>query len=95
MQPGLPSLPSATWVDETLISDHDRIVAIRFGRSADPVCRVYDAELSDAVTLLGAHLRAYTVDIDAVPDFTAMYELYDPCTIMCFFRSRPVRCRPC
>jgi DIM1 family U5 snRNP protein len=30
----------------------------------------------------------YLVDISAVPDFNAMYELYDPCTIMFFFRNK-------
>ena len=28
----------------------------------------------------------YLVDIDNVPDFNKMYELYDPCTTMFFFR---------
>jgi DIM1 family U5 snRNP protein len=28
----------------------------------------------------------FLVDISAVPDFNTMYELYDPCTIMFFFR---------
>jgi hypothetical protein len=30
----------------------------------------------------------YLVDISEVPDFNAMYELYDPCTIMFFFRNK-------
>ena len=30
----------------------------------------------------------YCVDIDEVPDFNAMYELYDPCTVMFFFRNK-------
>ena len=33
----------------------------------------------------------YLVDISEVPDFNAMYELYDPCTVMFFFRNK-VRC---
>ena len=28
----------------------------------------------------------YLVDISEVPDFNTMYELYDPCTVMFFFR---------
>jgi DIM1 family U5 snRNP protein len=28
----------------------------------------------------------YTVDNKAVPDFNAMYELYDACTVMFFWR---------
>jgi DIM1 family U5 snRNP protein len=30
----------------------------------------------------------YVVDITEVPDFNTMYELYDPCTVMFFFRNR-------
>ena len=38
------------------------------------------------------------VDIHAVPDFNTMYELYDPCTIMFFFRNKvrvPLPFPPC
>ena len=30
----------------------------------------------------------YLVDITEVPDFNAMYELFDPCTTMFFFRNK-------
>ena len=30
------------------------------------------------------------VDITAVPDFNTMYELYDPCTVMFFFRNKHI-----
>jgi DIM1 family U5 snRNP protein len=32
----------------------------------------------------------YLVDIDEVPDFNAMYELYDPCTTMFFYRNKHI-----
>ncbi len=32
----------------------------------------------------------YVVDISEVPEFTKMYELYDPCTVMFFFRNRHI-----
>mmetsp|Transcript_11878 Transcript_11878/g.8656 ORF Transcript_11878/g.8656 Transcript_11878/m.8656 type:complete len:105 (+) Transcript_11878:129-443(+) len=32
----------------------------------------------------------YLVDIKQVPDFNTMYELYDPCTVMFFFRNRHI-----
>ncbi len=31
---------------------------------------------------------AEQVDIHDVPDFNTMYELYDPCTLMFFFRNK-------
>lgn len=30
----------------------------------------------------------YLVDLTQVPDFTAMYELYDACTVMIFYRNK-------
>jgi DIM1 family U5 snRNP protein len=30
----------------------------------------------------------YLVDITKVPDFNTMYELYDPVTVMFFFRNK-------
>ena len=33
---------------------------------------------------------SYLVDISEVPDFNTMYELYDPVTVMFFFRCDPV-----
>jgi DIM1 family U5 snRNP protein len=30
----------------------------------------------------------YVVDITQVPDFNAMYEIYDPCTVMFFWRNK-------
>ena len=38
----------------------------------------------------------YLIDISKVPDFNAMYELYDPCTVMFFFRNKvSARGQPC
>lgn len=34
----------------------------------------------------------YLVDITEVPDFNKMYELYDPCTVMFFFRYAWNKC---
>jgi len=90
----LPSLPTATWVDETLCAARaqQRVVAIRFGRTADPLCERCDAMLRKVVdTLKMEHmLSVYTVDIDEVPEFTFMYELYDPFTLMLFHSSKPI-----
>jgi len=30
------------------------------------------------------------VDIEEVPHFNTMYELYDPCTVMFFWRNRHI-----
>jgi DIM1 family U5 snRNP protein len=33
----------------------------------------------------------YTVDNKSIPDFNAMYELYDPCTVMFFWRNKHIQ----
>ena len=32
----------------------------------------------------------YVVDVTEVPDFNKMYELYDPCTTMFFYRNKHI-----
>ena len=32
----------------------------------------------------------YLIDTTEVPDFNTMYELYDPCTVMFFFRNKHI-----
>jgi len=34
----------------------------------------------------------YVCDLDQVPDFKQMYELYDPVTLMFFFRNKHMMC---
>ena len=93
---GLPSLPTATWLDETLCSARaaNKVVAVRFGRTADPLCQRCDALLREASSsldkLVAEALSIFTVDIDEVPEFTFMYELYDPFTVIIFHRSKPL-----
>ena len=73
-------------------------LAVLHRRTADPYCQKFDKMLRDVMSmpsLLGgeevaAALQIYTVDIDEVPEFTFMYELYDPCTLMVFYRSKPL-----
>lgn len=37
----------------------------------------------------------YVCDLDQVPDFKQMYELYDPVTLMFFFRNKHMVCIHC
>lgn len=45
----------------------------------------------DAHRHIGAICKVYLVDTTEVPDFNQQYELYDPCTLMFFFRGRHVQ----
>lgn len=47
-----------------------------------------DETLSSVADKIKNFAVIYLVDITEVPDFNAMYELYDPCTVMFFFRNK-------
>ncbi len=65
-----------------------RVVVIRFGHDGDDTCMQMDETLASVADKMKNFAVVYLVDITEVPDFNAMYELYDPCTVMFFFRNR-------
>jgi thiol-disulfide isomerase/thioredoxin len=64
------------------------VVVLRFGHDWDETCMQMDEVLSSVADKLKNFAVIYLVDITEVPDFNAMYELYDPCTVMFFFRNK-------
>ena len=86
----LPHLNRGWEVDQAIVSEEDRVVVIRFGRDSDPTCMVQDEVLANIAEKVKNFAVIYVVDIDEVPDFNAMYELYDPCTTMFFYRNKHI-----
>lgn len=84
----LPHLTSGWAVDQAIVSEEDRVVVIRFGHDWDPTCMLQDEVLYKIAEDVKNFAVIYLVDITEVSDFNAMYELYDPCTIMFFFRNK-------
>ncbi|KIJ96119.1 hypothetical protein K443DRAFT_635952 [Laccaria amethystina LaAM-08-1] len=84
----LPHLPSGWHVDEAIKSEEDRVVVIRFGHDWDSQCMMMDETLYSVAEKVQNFAVIYLVDITEVPDFNKMYELYDPCTVMFFYRRR-------
>ncbi|KAL0580221.1 U4/U6-U5 snRNP complex subunit dib1 [Marasmius crinis-equi] len=82
----LPHLPSGWHVDEAIKSEEDRIVVIRFGHDWDSQCMTMDETLYAVAEKVQNFAVIYLCDITEVPDFNKMYELYDPCTVMFFYR---------
>lgn len=85
----LPNLPSAWHVDQAILSEGDRVVVIRFGKVGDPDCLRQDDILSKVAEPVKNFAVIYLCDIDRVPEFNQMYELYDPMTIMVCFPPPP------
>lgn len=72
------------------MSEEDRVVVIRFGHDWDPICMQMDEILYSIAEKVKNFAVIYLVDITEVPDFNKMYELYDPCTTMFFFRNKHI-----
>ena len=82
----LQHLSNGWQVDQAILSEEDRVVLIRFGHDWDPTCMKMDETMYSVAEKCKNFVVIYLVDISDVPDFNKMYELYDPCTIMFFFR---------
>ncbi len=75
-------------VDQAILSEEDRVVVIRFGHDYDPQCMQMDEVLYSVAEDVKNFAVIYLVDITKVPDFNNMYELYDQCTTMFFYRNK-------
>lgn len=84
----IPHLDNGWEVDQAILSEEDRVVCIRFGTDADPLCMQVDETMVKTAEAVQNFAVFYVVDIKQVPDFNVMYELYDACTLMFFFRNR-------
>lgn len=86
----LPHLTSGWAVDQAIVTEQDRVVVIRFGHDYDKDCMLQDEVLAKIAEDIRNFAVIYLVDITEVPEFNNMYELYDPCTTMFFFRNRHI-----
>lgn len=86
----LPHLHTGWAVDQAIVNEEKRVVVIRFGHDEDATCMKMDETLSSIAEDVKNFAVIYVVDITEVPDFNEMYELYDPCTVMFFFRNKHI-----
>ncbi len=84
----LPHLTSGWHTDQAILNEDERLVVIRFGHDWDEQCMQMDELLYSIAEQIKNYAVIYLVDISQVPDFNKMYELYDPMTVMFFFRNR-------
>jgi DIM1 family U5 snRNP protein len=84
----LPHLQNGWEVDQAILSEEDRVVVIRFGHDYDAQCMQMDEVLFSVAEDVKNFAVIYLVDITKVPDFNNMYELYDSCTTMFFYRNK-------
>ena len=84
----LPHLNDGWEVDQAILNEEKRVVIIRFGHDWDPQCMLMDELLLKVAEYIKNIAVIYLVDITKVPDFNTMYELYDPVSVMFFFRNK-------
>uniref|UniRef100_A0A6B2LP93 Thioredoxin domain-containing protein n=1 Tax=Arcella intermedia TaxID=1963864 RepID=A0A6B2LP93_9EUKA len=75
-------------VDQAILEETERVVCVRFGRDWSRECMIMDETLARTAEKVKNFAVIYVVDIDEVPDFNTMYELYDPVTLMFFYRNK-------
>lgn len=86
----IPHLNNGWEVDQAILSEEERVVIMRFGTDGDATCMLMDEVLASVIDKLKNFAVIYCVDNVKVPDFNSMYELYDPCTVMFFFRNKHI-----
>ncbi|KAH7866454.1 hypothetical protein Vadar_020633 [Vaccinium darrowii] len=84
----LPHLHSERAVDQAILAEEERLVIIRFGHNWDETCMKMDEVLASVAETMRNYAVIYLVDITEVPNFNFLYEMYDPSTIMFFFRNQ-------
>ena len=75
---------------QAIVQEKEKLVVIRFGHDWDPDCMLQDETLFAVADKVSNFAVVYLVDITEVPDFNKMYELYDPTTVMFFFRNKHI-----
>ncbi|CAN1172749.1 Thioredoxin-like protein YLS8 [Linum perenne] len=77
--------------DETCMQGSGELVPyISIGPPVIAHVRRMDEVLAGVADTLKNFAVIYLVDITEVPDFNTMYELYDPSTVMFFFRNKHI-----
>merc|ERR1712146_155394 len=77
-------------VDEAIYGEKHRLVLIRFGISDNNGCKRMDEVLKKIAVSVSNIAVIFMVDIKKVTEFNEIYELYDPCAIMFFFRNKHI-----
>lgn len=88
----LPHLHTGWHVDQAILSEDDRLVIIRFGHDEELATMQMDEILYSVAEPLRQFAVIYVCDTREVPDFNEMYELWDPVTVMFFYRNQHMMC---
>ena len=77
-------------MDQAILKEQERVVVMRFGQDWNATCMLMDETLYGIAEKIRNFAVVYLVDNKEVPDFNEMYELFDECTVMFFYRNRHI-----
>lgn len=86
----LPHLYDGWEVDQTILQESNKVVIIRFGYENHRSCMQMDDMLYQIAFSIQNFASIFLVNIDQVPDFNNMYELFDPFAVMFFYRNKHI-----
>ena len=86
----IPHLDNGWEVDQSILTEQEKLVVIRFGHDWNPSCMIMDEIITKVAYKLSNFVTFYVVDISKVPDFNTMYELYDQMTLMFYYRNKHI-----
>ena len=85
-------LHSGWHVDQAIVTEHEKLVVIRFGNDNSREAMLMDDLLLSVSEKVSNFVSIYLVDIEEVPDFNEMYELTDPMCLMFFYQNKHIMC---
>lgn len=86
----LPHLYDGWEVDQAILQESNKVVIIRFGYESHRSCMQMDNMLYQIAFSIQNFASIFLVNIDQVPDFNNMYELFDPFAVMFFYRNKHI-----
>jgi len=86
----IKSLKNRIEIDSAIFNEKTRLVIVRFGDVSSKDTMIMDNILLKIEPIIRNIAVIYLVDLNIVNDFTQLYELYDPCSIMFFFRNKHI-----
>lgn len=86
----MSSLSSEYAVDQALLDENKKIVALRFDVSANFKSQSIDFEFAKKISKLKKYFTIFSIDTKQVSNFNLMYELFESSAYFLFFKNKKI-----